>query len=207
MKALPPVLVLFATALLAASFGACSTGSPELSDQSLVTPSTVSQAISTPTIDSENLQTDPAFIPQHSYATSVKSVIDGDTITAMVDGEHTSIRLIGIDTPESSTSALPEECGGEEAANFLRSVLPQGTPILLTRDQELLDPYNRLLAYVHRQSDGLFINLALAKYGMADELSFPPNTRHASHIRKAVTTARTTGAGVWSLCSRTDLEL
>lgn len=201
MKALPPALVLFATALLAASFGACSTGSPELSNQSLIAPSTVSQAAST--IDSENWQTDPAFIPQHSYATSVKSVIDGDTITAMVDGKRTSIRLIGIDTPESSSSTRPEECGGEEAAEFLRNILPQGTPILLTRDQELLDPYDRLLAYVFRKNDGLFVNLAIAKYGMAEELSFLPNTLHASHIRKAVTTARTTGAGVWSLCSRT----
>lgn len=201
MKALPPALVLFATALLAASFGACSTGSPELSNQSLIAPSTVSQA--TPPIDSDNLQTDPAFIPQHSYATSVKSVIDGDTITAMVDGKRTSIRLIGIDTPESSSSTRPEECGGEEAAEFLRNILPQGTPILLTRDQELLDPYDRLLAYVFRKNDGLFVNLAIAKYGMAEELSFPPNTRHASHIRKAVTTARTTGTGIWHLCGRT----
>ena len=201
MKALPPALVLFATALLAASFGACSTGSPELSNQSHIAPSTVSQA--TPPIDSDNLQTDPAFIPKHSYATSVKSVIDGDTITAMVDGKRTSIRLIGIDTPESSSSTRPEECGGEEAAEFLRNILPQGTPILLTRDQELLDPYDRLLAYVFRKNDGLFVNLAIAKYGMADELSFPPNTRHASHIRKAVTTARTTGTGIWHLCGRT----
>lgn len=205
MKALPPALVLFATALFAASFGACSTGSPELSNQSLIAPSTVSQA--TPTIDSENLLTDLAFIPQHSYATSVKSVIDGDTITAMVDGKHTSIRLIGIDTPESSSSTRPEECGGEEAAEFLRNILPQGTPILLTRDQELIDPYNRLLAYIHRQSDGLFINLAIAKYGMASELSFPPNTRHASHIRQAVASARAAAAGVWALCGTTDLEL
>lgn len=201
MKALPPALVLFATALLAASFGACSTGSPELSNQSLIAPSTVSQA--TPPIDSDNLQTDPAFIPKHSYATSVKSVIDGDTITAMVDGKRTSIRLIGIDTPESSSSTRPEECGGEEAAEFLRNILPKGTPILLTRDQELLDPYDRLLAYVFRKNGGLFVNLAIAKYGMADELSFPPNTRHASHIRKAVTTARTTGTGIWHLCGRT----
>ena len=118
-----------------------------------------------------------------------------------------SIRLIGIDTPESSTSTRPEECGGEEASQFLRSTLPQGTPILLTRDQELIDPYDRLLAYVFRKSDGLFVNLAIAKYGMASELSFPPNTRHATHIRKAVTTARTSGAGVWGLCGNTNLEL
>ena len=232
MKALPPALVLFATALFAASFGACGTSIPKQdslllppnsdSDSSLTnsSPLTLSQ---TPTIPEPppaiipepasaapslpHLQTDPAFVPKRSYATSVASVIDGDTITATIDGKQMSIRLIGIDTPESSTSTRPEECGGEEASQFLRSTLPQGTPILLTRDQELLDPYDRLLAYVFRKSDGLFVNLAIAKYGMASELSFPPNTSHATHIRKAVTAARTSGTGVWSLCGSTDLEL
>ena len=226
MKTLPPALVLLATALLAASFGACNTESPELGDQSQSATSTASEATSdidqkTPVLDTQSIekpsatpqilstigsdkwQTDPAFVPKQSYATSITTVIDGDTITAMIDGKPMSIRLIGIDTPESSTSTRPEECGGEEASQFLQSILPQGTPILLTRDQELLDPYNRLLAYVHRQSDGLFINLALAKYGMANELSFPPNTLHAAHIRKAVTAARASDAGVWSLCGST----
>ena len=236
MKAMPPALVLFATALIAASFGACDTSGPQQnsalrspnsdSDSSLTnsSPLTLSQTpnapFQTPTIPERppaiipepasaapNLQTDPAFVPKQSYATSVANVIDGDTITAMIDGKQMSIRLIGIDTPESSTSTRPEECGGEEASQFLRSALPRGTSILLTRDQELLDPYDRLLAYVFRKSDGLFVNLAIAKYGMASELSFPPNTSHATHIRKAVTTARNTNAGVWSLCGSTDLEL
>ena len=236
MKALPPALVLFATALFAASFGACGTSGPQQgsslpplnsdSDISQIDPSppTLSQTpnapFQTPAIPepplaiipeppsaAPNLQTDPAFVPERSYATSVITVIDGDTITAMVDGKQMSIRLIGIDTPESSTSTRPEECGGEEASQFLRSTLPRGTPILLTRDQELLDPYDRLLAYVFRKNDGLFVNLAIVKYGMASELSFPPNTRHATHIRKAVTAARTSGTGVWGLCGSTNLEL
>ena len=239
MKALPPALVLFATALIAASFGACGTSSPQQesllhppnsdSDSSHISPTLPTLSLTSiappqtsnipellPAIvvepppdlpDLPNLQTDPAFVPKRSYATSVTTVIDGDTITAMVDGKQMSIRLIGIDTPESSTSTRPEECGGEEASQFLRSILPEGAPILLTRDKELLDPYDRLLAYVFRKNDGLFVNLAIAKYGMASELSFPPNTRYASHIRKAVTTARTSGAGVWGLCGSTDLEL
>ncbi len=202
MKTLPPAIVLFATALFAASFGAC--GSSELNSQS--------EGLSEPpeapsTSGSKNWQTDPAFVPQHSYATTVSSVIDGDTIRAIIDGKQTSIRLIGIDTPESSTSTRPEECGGAEATNFLHNILPPGTPILLTRDQELLDLYDRLLAYVHRADDGLFVNLALAKYGMASELSFPPNTRHTSHIQKAVTAARNSAIGVWGLCGTTDREL
>lgn len=239
MKALPPALVLFATALIAASFSACGTSSPQQdsllrppnsdSDSSHINPTLPTLSLTSiappqtsnipellPAIvvepppdlpDLPNLQTDPAFVPKRSYATSVTTVIDGDTITAMVDGKQMSIRLIGIDTPESSTSTRPEECGGEEASQFLRSILPEGAPILLTRDKELLDPYDRLLAYVFRKNDGLFVNLAIAKYGMASELSFPPNTRYASHIRKAVTTARTSGAGVWGLCGSTDLEL
>ena len=237
MKTLPPALVLFATALFAASFGACGTIDSQQdsllpnsdSDTSQINPAspTLSQTpnapFQTPIIPERppaispeappasaslpHLQTDPAFVPKRSYATSVASVIDGDTITAMVDGKQMSIRLIGIDTPESSTSTRPEECGGKEASQFLQNALPKGTPILLTRDQELIDPYDRLLAYVFRKSDGLFVNLAIAKYGMASELSFPPNTRHATHIRKAVTTARTSGTGVWALCGSTDLEL
>lgn len=221
MKTSPPALVLLAAVLVAASFGACGTDNSDLSDQPPTAPtvprtpspqtleqsSTIPKIFSTSTVGLMNWQTDPAFIPKQSYFTYITSVIDGDTIRAAVDGKQTSIRLIGIDTPESSTSTRPEECGGEEAAEFLRNILPKGTPILLTRGQELLDPYNRLLAYVHRQSDGLFINLAMAKYGMASELSFHPNTLHASHIRKAVTAARTAATGVWALCGTTDHEL
>lgn len=143
--------------------------------------------------------TDQAFIPLSYYLTTVSKIIDGDTIVAKVENKDYSIRLIGIDTPETTPDNL--ECGGPEATAFLNSVIPEGTPIWLTRDTEPYDIYDRLLAYVYRAQDGLFINLALTKYGYADELNIAPNNTYTAHFRSATARARNAGLGFWGACA------
>ncbi len=55
----------------------------------------------------------------------------------------------------------PEQCFGRESAAYLTSLLPNGTGVTLVRDSESRDQYDRLLAYVVRSSDQLFVNLDL----------------------------------------------
>lgn len=145
------------------------------------------------------------LLPSQSYATTVSEVVDGDTITAQVAGKSQRIRLIGIDTPEDSVRE--RECGGAEATAFLGELIPPGTEILLTRGQEAYDIYDRLLAYVFRASDGLLVNLAMAEYGMASELSFGINTHFLPQFRRAENTAKRNGLGVWGQCGGTDTPL
>ncbi len=137
----------------------------------------------------------------------VLRVIDGDTIEVDVGGTTTSVRLIGIDTPEKTGGLREPECYGDEATRRMQQLLAPGDPVHLERDVELYDRYDRLLAYVHRQRDGLFVNHALVLEGFAAPLRFEPNTFHAELFDTAAETARTAGLGLWGACGGPDRPL
>jgi micrococcal nuclease len=132
-------------------------------------------------------------------ATIVK-VVDGDTVIASIDGKEESVRLLGVNTPETVKKNWPVECYGPEASKLTKSLLPPGTAVRLERDIEARDAYNRLLAYIYRKDDGLFINLELMRQGDAREMSFKPNTAHATDFHDAATEAQAAGRGLWSAC-------
>lgn len=129
----------------------------------------------------------------------IEHVVDGDTVDVDLDGRDERIRLIGIDTPETKDQDSPVECYGPEATALTELLIPPGTIVRLERDAEARDDYGRLLAYVHR-SDGLFVNLELARQGAATVLSIRPNTAYADVIANAVQEARRAGRGLWGTC-------
>ena len=138
-------------------------------------------------------------------ATAIR-VVDGDTIVVRVGGVEEHVRLIGIDTPETVKPAPgggtePAECFGHEASTRTATLLPSGTPLRLERDVEARDDYGRLLAYVYRATDGLFVNLDLVDAGYATPLRFPPNVVHAAEIAVAASAASDAGRGLWTACA------
>ena len=147
-------------------------------------------------------------IPPASARAEITEVVDGDTVVVVFEGGRTeSVRLIGIDTPEKPGGNLPAECFGAEASAFTSTLLPPGTPVLLTGGAETRDVYDRLLAYVHRGSDGLLVNMALAREGYAAALSIPPNTDYSAHFAAAVEAARAENLGLWAACGGPDTPL
>ena len=130
----------------------------------------------------------------------VSRVVDGDTIHVSIGGHDETVRLIGINTPETVDPRSPVECFGEEAHRHTEELLPDGTEVRLVRDVEARDRYHRLLAYVYRVKDGLFVNLELAEDGFADLLTFPPNVAHVDDFTRAVKAARDAGRGLWATC-------
>lgn len=134
----------------------------------------------------------------------VVRVVDGDTLVVRIGGAEERVRLIGIDTPESVRPDAPVECWGPEASATTASLLPDGTPVRLERDEEPRDRFDRLLAYVRRAADGLFVNLELARLGAADALTIEPNTAHEEDIAAAVAEARRAGRGLWGACGGPD---
>ena len=128
----------------------------------------------------------------------VRKVIDGDTIEVS-GGEH--IRLIGLDTPETKDPNRPVGCFGKEASRFTESVLPVGTAVRLVGDAEQRDRYGRLLAYVYRKSDGLFVNAELLRRGYAQLLTIPPNVAHTDEFAALAREARAGSQGLWSACT------
>ena len=135
--------------------------------------------------------------PSHGI---VLKVTDGDTIHVHIGGGEETVRLIGIDTPESVDPRSPVECFGLEASAHLKELLPLGTEVRLVRDVEARDRYDRLLAYVYRVEDDLFVNRQMAFDGYADLLTFPPNVAHVADFTTAVREARDAGRGLWSAC-------
>lgn len=132
---------------------------------------------------------------------TVVSVVDGDTVRIRIGHTVETVRLIGIDTPETKDPRRPVGCYGPEASARTRELLPKGTVVEVVPDSELRDTFGRLLAYVTRVDDGVFVNLRLAAEGYAEVLSITPNTTHAAEIRAAVDSARAAGLGLWSACT------
>jgi micrococcal nuclease len=144
--------------------------------------------------------------PATGQATVVR-VVDGDTVVVDVGGTEESVRLIGIDTPESVARDRPDECFGAEASERLQALLPVGTAVRLTRDVEPRDVYDRLLAYVHRSADGLLVNAAQVAQGFAEAKHYPPNTAHRADFEQAERAAREAGLGLWTACGGPDVAL
>jgi micrococcal nuclease len=130
----------------------------------------------------------------------IARVIDGDTVVVRADTGDETVRLIGVDTPETKHPSKPVQCFGKEATAFTTSLLPEGTSVRLERDVEERDRYGRLLAYVYRADDGVFVNLELARQGFADVLTIAPNVAHSTEFVAAVGDARTNQRGLWTAC-------
>ena len=110
------------------------------------------------------------------------------------------MRYIGIDTPEEVKPGTPVQCYARRAAAE-NARLVAGRRVRLVLDVEPRDRFGRLLAYVHRLRDGLFVNAALVRGGYARTLTIPPNVRFAERFRALAAQARRAGRGLWSACA------
>jgi micrococcal nuclease len=152
----------------------------------------------------------------------ITDVVDGDTIKVRAYGarrSHYTVRLIGIDTPETKKPGTPVECGGRYATqNMLRLSFTaprdgngdglldhkggHGRYVTLRTDpsQATFDRYGRLLAYVTtRHNTNLAANQL--KRGWAKVYVYGGKRfRSYSHFRDAQSWARSSDRGVWSRC-------
>ena len=111
-----------------------------------------------------------------------------------------TVRLIGIDTPETVKPNTPVECFGPEASERTKALLPAGTKVRVERDIEARDRYGRLLAYLRRINDGLFVNESLVTDGYATPLRIEPNVAYAVDFARAAEQARAAQLGLWAVC-------
>jgi micrococcal nuclease len=137
--------------------------------------------------------------PTNDGAATVDHVV-GDTVVVRIGSSTETVRLIGIDTPETKKPDSPIECYGPEATERTAALLPVGSPIRLERDVEARDSYDRLLAYVFRD-DGAFVNLELVAGGFARTLLIEPNDAYATRFAAAARTAAAEDRGLWGVCS------
>jgi endonuclease YncB( thermonuclease family) len=123
----------------------------------------------------------------------VTEVVDGDTIKVSLLG---TLRLIGIDTPETRDPRKPVQCFGREASNRAKELLG-GKRVYLEYDPaNKIDKYGRTLAYVYRE-DGLFYNAEMIKQGYAHSYVQFPHPR-LDEFNAYQSEARENGRGFWA---------
>ncbi|HEX6313072.1 MAG TPA: thermonuclease family protein [Acidimicrobiia bacterium] len=130
-------------------------------------------------------------------AYTVVAVHDGDTIEVARGGERDTVRLLGVDTPETRHPTRPVECFGPEAAAYTTRRLT-GRSVRLEDDVEARDRYDRRLAYVI--VDGERFNDQLLRLGYAELLVIEPNHAHARAMLRAELEAKRAGRGLWGEC-------
>jgi micrococcal nuclease len=127
-------------------------------------------------------------------------VVDGDTVKVRVGAATETVRYIGIDTPESVKPGTPVQCYAH-AASAANQRLVGGRDVELRVGAEPRDRYGRLLAYVYRLPDRVFVNADLVAGGYARTLTIPPNDAFAPRFERLEQTASTKGRGLWSACA------
>lgn len=138
----------------------------------------------------------------------VTRIVDGDTVEVEVTGispgpgageaavgETYTVRLIGIDTPESVKPGSPVECFGREAAAAATALL-EGAEVRLVKDVEETDRFGRLLRYIYLGEE--MANARLVVNGYATAFTYPPNVRHSDLFVQLQRQAREEERGLWS---------
>ena len=149
-------------------------------------------------------------IPEDAEIAYFVEVVDGDTIRVeMLDdgrAREETVRLIGIDTPETTYAYGNEpECYGKEATNKTEStLLAAEDEIYLEADVEDEDDFGRLLRYVWYVSDvdgkPSLLNETLVAEGYALARTYRPNTKHQDWLDEAERRAISGGRGMWLTC-------
>jgi micrococcal nuclease len=141
-----------------------------------------------------------AATPRPADQAVVVRVVDGDTLDVELQGARVRVRLLGIDSPETVDENRPVQCFGPEASAHLAQLLPEGSVVRLERDREARDRFGRLLVYLYRIDDGLFVNAALLDGGYATTLSIAPNTLRAREFELLRQRSQRDKRGLWGAC-------
>ncbi len=147
-----------------------------------------SQTQATPTTASSNsaIQLAQPTASQYRTIAKVTKVIDGDTIE--IDAGK-SVRLIGIDTPESGEPYY------NEAKKALENLL-LNQKVTLEKDISETDQYGRLLRNIFLGST--YINQTMINLGLARIYTYPPDVRYSDILLQAENQVRQKQIGLWS---------
>ena len=141
----------------------------------------------------------PSEIFLGDTASPVTRIIDGDTIEIRYNGKSRKVALIGVNTPETVHPEKPIEAFGKEATAFIKNLL-KGESVYLRFDSNRTDKYGRLLAYLYRAPDGLFVNLEIIRQGYGKVYTTFP-FKHKALFQHYSGQAQQAGRGLWSASS------
>jgi micrococcal nuclease len=142
-------------------------------------------------------------------AVTVTRIVDGDTIKVFYLGSEESVRLIGIDTPESRVNNKTKKDAernnqdikiiiemGKEATKYVKGLVKPGDLITIELDVQERDRYGRILGYVYL-SNGKMLNEQIVKAGYAVIMTIPPNIKYKDRFSIAYQEAMEDKRGLW----------
>lgn len=136
----------------------------------------------------------PPVVPQAGSTAFVERAVDGDTLLL---ADHTRLRLLGVDTPETKRKDWPVEPFGPEAHEFTRKHVEKRN-IRLEFDKERRDKYDRVLAYVY--VDDWFLNEELIRAGLGKAITNHPYSETMKRrFRAAQREAQRERRGIWGV--------
>ncbi len=131
----------------------------------------------------------------------VISVADGDTFRIRYGRKAVSVRLIGVDTPESchAVDSRRNTAWGRKASRYTKKQL-YGKTVYLSFDKVRYDKYGRLLAYVYlKNAHGkkVMYNRTLVGKGYARAACYEPNHKFRKVFEKLEKQAKKKKKGFW----------
>lgn len=127
----------------------------------------------------------------------VQRVVDGDTVILIMDRQAVRVRLKGINAPESVKPDTPVQPGGKEASDYLHALIGKRQVwVGYEGGSPEYDKYGRLLAYLYRSPDGLFVNAEMVRSGWAQVFRKYP-FRYKRYFYELQDEARRQGLGLW----------
>ena len=171
---------------------ATTTSSPGTTTNAVIT--TVAPAVSDPLVARpvSNASGDPEGpFPDGAETVTVASITDGDTIDVTHrEGTIGTVRLIGINTPESN------ECFAGDAAAALEALIPVGATVGMTVDVSDVDQYGRLLRYLWLGA--MSVNEEMVRRGAGISRRYQPDTAMADRLEAAQLEAQESQIGLWA---------
>jgi micrococcal nuclease len=127
----------------------------------------------------------------------VVRVIDGDTIKVRIGGRTETVRLIGVDTPETVDPRRLVQYFGSEASEFVND-MALGEDVSLEADPQCAnrDKYRRLLRYVYLE-DGTLLNSEIITQGYGFAYTKYPFSK-MREFRRLERRARKGERGLWA---------
>jgi micrococcal nuclease len=142
----------------------------------------------------ETTTVEPGTQLQEGYL--VTDIVDGDTIKVTIDGTTETLRIIGINTPETVDPRRPVQCFGKEASDKAKELL-DGQYVTLERDmtQDNRDKYGRLLRFVFINGDDY--GKEMIREGYAYEYTYNIPYKYQAEYKEAQRRAKGEGNGLW----------
>lgn len=137
---------------------------------------------------------------------TVVKVEDGDTVDVKTCRGTLNVRQIGIQAPETVKSTHFAQCGGVEASNLMKALLPIGTEVQLRSNnfasannyEALARPYRYIFAKDAQGNFTIDVQAKLLEAGLA--MWFPNENEYVRNLPylELLNSAAAKGVGLWS---------